>query len=295
MAETTHHSRAISTLVIAVGGLDSSGGAGLIRDYLTGAALGARVAMVGTAWTLQSPGGPAAIDARAPDHLQQAVTGALIAAGARAAVKVGMLADAAQAGALLSALQGFGGPVVVDPVLVSSAGAALYRGDPAHLLPLLARATVVTPNLAEAATLTGMPVTTTEEARAAAQELLRRGARGVLVKGGHLAGDANDLLIWDPQRVPNPPRWTPAGKARLRPTRLIWKPDPGHEPERFEWLFPAPRIPGRSPRGTGCALATAIAVGLAAGQALPQAVLAAKTWLHERIAGARAVEGEWLL
>jgi hydroxymethylpyrimidine/phosphomethylpyrimidine kinase len=136
-------------------------------------------------------------------------------------------------------------------------------------MPLLARATLVTPNLSEAAVLTGAPVTSADEARSAAQELIRRGARAVLVKGGHLPGDAND--------------------------QLIWKPDPGHEPELFEWLFPAPRIAGASPRGTGCALATAIAVGLAAGQPLAQAVLAAKTWLHERIAGAAEVDGERVL
>ncbi len=257
-------------LVIAIGGLDSSGGAGLVRDHLTGRALGAAVWGVGTAWTLQLRGRATVIEPRAPDRLQQDTSAALAAAAGRpAAVKIGMVADRAQAGALVGTLASFGGAVVFDPVLGSSAGAPLYRGDPAHLLPLIARATLVTPNVAEAAALTGAPVTTADEARAAAQQLVRRGARAVLVKGGHLDGDANDLLIW--------------------------RPDPGHEPELFEWLFPAPRIPGPSPRGTGCALATAIAVGLASGQPLAQAVLAAKTWLHERIAGAQEVDGERLL
>ena len=259
--------------MIAIGGLDSSGGAGLVRDYLTGAALGAQMLLVGTAWTLQSRAGVTASDPRAPDHLQHAIAAALEAAGPAAAtggavaVKIGMVANEAQVGALLAALDGFAGAVVFDPVLAASSGGRLFQGDPGATMPLLRRATLVTPNLLEAQMLAGRPLGNASgagDALEAARLLVVQGARGVLVKGGHLRDSADDLLVW-----------RPAGSA---------------VPE--EEVFPAARIAGASPRGTGCALATAIAVGLAAGQPLPQAVLGAKTWLRERIAAATDVAGE---
>jgi hydroxymethylpyrimidine/phosphomethylpyrimidine kinase len=245
--------------VVAIGGLDSSGGAGLVRDYLTGQALGVPVVLVGTAWTLQTVAGVASVEMRAPDRLQQAVRAALAAAGGgRVAVKIGMVAAAAQVPALVAALEGFAGPVVFDPVLRASSGGALFEGDPGQLRPLLARATLVTPNLAEASALTGAAVATADDARRAARQLLAQGARAVLVKGGHLPGDADDLLAM-------------AGDATTPPT---------------EQVLHAPRLPGPTPRGTGCALATALAAALARPLPLPQAAAEAKRWLHTRIAAA---------
>jgi hydroxymethylpyrimidine/phosphomethylpyrimidine kinase len=260
----TPHQRNDPPQVVAVGGLDSTGGAGLVRDFLTGRALGAQMVLVGTAWTLQSPADVAAIDPRAPDRLQQDVAAALATTAGRAvAVKIGMLAGPAQVAALISALERFDGPVVLDPVLTASSGTALFIGDPAQLLPLVRRADLVTPNLAEAAALTGRPVGDAEQARSAADELIGLGAKAVLVKGGHLFGAARDLLVWAGGRG--------AGGQRE---------------------LTAPRIPGASPRGTGCALATAIAVHLAAGRPLSDAVATAKTWLHQQIAAARPIGPE---
>jgi hydroxymethylpyrimidine/phosphomethylpyrimidine kinase len=264
--ETTHQSPGARTTLIAIGGLDSSGGAGLVRDHLTGAALGAQMVLVGTAWTLQSGAGVTAVDPRPPDHLQHASLTALGAAGdaGGVAVKIGMVANEAQAGALLAALERFAGAVVFDPVRAASIGGRLFQGDPSAVMPLLRRATLVTPNLMEAEALAGQSVGDAGGALVAARLLVAQGARGVLVKGGHLRDCADDSLVWRP---------------------------PGAGPPAEE-VFRAARIAGASPRGTGCALATAIAVGLAAGAPLPRAVVAAKTWLRGRIAAAAEVAGE---
>lgn len=238
-----------------MGGLDPGGGAGLVRDAATARALGAGVVLIGTAWTDQSRHGVRGFEPRDPARLRDAAETAL--AGA-AAVKIGMVATPQLAEAILAALAGFGGPVVFDPVLAASSGGSLFRGQPADLLPLVRRATLTTPNLAEAAALAGMTVTSLDQARTAARALVAAGAPAVLVKGGHLAGTATDLLV------------NAAGE------------------ESFE----AVRLPGPSPRGTGCALATALAVELGRGRPLREAVAAAKGWLHERIRDARMVGDE---
>jgi hydroxymethylpyrimidine/phosphomethylpyrimidine kinase len=243
--------------VLAIGGLDPSGGAGLVRDHLTAMALGARALLVGTAWTDQSPHGVASVEPRAPEAVRDAVARAL--AGGTDAVKVGMVATPEVARAIAAALTLYPGPVVFDPVLAASSGGSLFAGPPAALWTLVARASLVTPNLAEAAALAGLRrVASLAEARAAAHALRERGARAVLVKGGHLEGPAVDLLVT----------------------------------EQGEETLVSDRLPGSSPRGTGCALATAIAVELARGRPLPEAVARAKAWLHAQIANARPVGDE---
>jgi hydroxymethylpyrimidine kinase/phosphomethylpyrimidine kinase len=236
--------------VIAVGGLDPSGGAGLVRDLLTAAALGARAVLVGTAWTCQDERGVKGVEPRSPGMVRAGIEHALETCPlGRTAVKVGMAANRSIVAAIVSGLQAWQGPVVLDPVRGASGGGSLFEGNPADLLPLMRRATIVTPNLAEAAWLTGLPVQTLDQSRQAAQTLARWSEAAVLVKGGHLAGPATDVLC------------SSAG----------------------ERLYVGPRLPGRSPRGTGCALATALAVGLVSGQSLEQAVQDAKAWLAARI------------
>lgn len=252
-------------MVVAVGGFDPTGGAGVVRDLLTGRTLGARVRLVPTAWTAQAAAtGVGAIEPRDPTALGEAVSAALGAATALGpvAVKVGMMPNATAAASVLAALRTFAGPVVVDPVLGASSGGDLYRGDLRDLLGLVARATVATPNAVEAARLTGQAISDLDGAARAGKSLLEAGARAVLIKGGHLEGAmAVDILV------------TPDGARH----------------------FSAERLPGPSVRGTGCALATAIAVGLARGRALADAVAEAKAWLHEAIQRAVAVGDEWHL
>lgn len=260
--------------VIAVAGVDPSGGAGLVRDVLTGAALGVAVAAVGTAWTEQEaiglgagsgPVGVLHVEPRAPARVEEALRRAL-GRHPTAAVKIGMVPDAAVAAAIAEALDGvgFAGAVVVDPVLAASSGGALWFGPYEGLLPLLRRATLVTPNAAEAAALSGKPVIDVADAIEAAQALRRLGIAAVLVKGGHLESDGvvvTDVLV--------------DGGQVLR--------------------FYRPRTAGRSPRGTGCALSTAIAAGLAGGAGLAEAVDQAGRWLATRIAASVDVGGQRFL
>ena len=244
-------------LVVAVGGLDPTGGAGVVRDLLTARTLNARVRVVPTAWTEQSTArGVSSVEPRDPAALEAAVGAALTAGTGALAVKVGMLPDGLTLEAVIRALRSFDGPVVFDPVLGASSGGALYRGDPTALLALGRRATLFTPNAVEAARLTKRDFVEPMDllqAEQAGQALVHEGVPAVVVKGGHVTGAlAVDLLV------------RAAGVHR----------------------FEASRLSGPSVRGTGCGLATAIAVALARGLDLERAVGCAKAWLHEAIAGA---------
>jgi hydroxymethylpyrimidine kinase/phosphomethylpyrimidine kinase len=243
-------------IIVVVGGVDPGGGAGLLRDVATVAALGARPHAVETAWTEQGPS-LHRVEPRAPDAVRAALAESL-ATLRPAAVKIGMAVGPATATAIVAALGDYLGPVVVDPVLATSRGGALWAGAPCELLPLLRRATLVTPNAVEAAALAERPVVTAGNAEAAGRWLIEaEKLRAVLIKGGHLGTDLEqgaatvvDVLV------------TASGTER----------------------FSRPRVRGPSPRGTGCALASAIAVNLGRGRALSAAVAEAGAWLAVLIA-----------
>lgn len=238
--------------MLVAGGLDPGGGSGILRDALTARARGARPFVVGTAWTQQGPG-VHRVEARSPEAILAALRQG-IEAGAKA-IKVGMVPNAAAAAALIEGLEGFAGPVVVDPVLASSRGGALWSGTNDELAPLLRRATLVTPNAREIEVLTGLDVADSEGAARAGTTLLERGVRAVLVKGGHLGGAGQpitDTLV-------------EAGRVRH---------------------LEHPRLAGGDVRGTGCALATAVAVELGRGAGLFPAVETATAWLAGALAAA---------
>jgi hydroxymethylpyrimidine/phosphomethylpyrimidine kinase len=248
--------------LVLVGGIDPGGGAGVLRDLLTAVELGAQATVVATCVTDQDKSRVSSIEARAGVRVRQSLGRILSAMQPSArAVKIGMVATAEVAGAIADALNDFAGPVVYDPVLRASSGGSLYDGDRAAVIALARRATVLTPNLGEAAWLLDRPVTDLPGAESAAQDLVALGVPAVLVKGGHLAGDATDVLLDD----------------------------------HGQRLLSSSRVPGPSPRGTGCALATAIAAHLALGAGLGEAVAAAKGWLTGKIAGATRVGDEWHL
>jgi len=244
--------------VLIVGGLDPGGGAGLVRDVLTACALGARPLVVATAWTEQGTG-VHRVEPRDAAELADSVRQQV--AKRPAAVKIGMVPDAKRAAAVIEGLGSFAGPVVVDPVLASSRGGALFRGAAAELLPLLRRATLVTPNAAEAEALSGLPVTNAAEAAAAAWGLAARGVAAVLVKGGHL------------------------GRAAEPVTDTLLADDELHR-------LAHARVAGGDVRGTGCALATALAVHLGRGATPLAAAEAATEWLTRALAAAVDVGGE---
>lgn len=239
-------------------GSDPSGGAGLQADVATFGAFGCHGQGVVTALTVQDSRG---VHAAAPvDAVHVAAQlEALLADAPPAAAKTGMLPTAAVVEAVASAwLTQAGVPLVVDPVLAASSGARLADADAeAALLEMLVPlAALVTPNAPEAAELTGIDVRDVEGAAAAARALLARGARAVLVKGGHIPGDeVTDVLVT-------------AG----RPDAIAFT--------RLRITHP------RRVRGTGCALSAAIAARLARGDALVDAVRAAGDWVHAAIAGA---------
>jgi hydroxymethylpyrimidine/phosphomethylpyrimidine kinase len=178
-----------------------------------------------------------------------------------AAVKVGMVPDPASAAAVLDGLRNFEGPVVVDPVLASSRGRALFGGRPDELLPLLARATLATPNAIEAAVLSGRRFEDLEGVADAARALAGRGVGSLLIKGGHLA-EAGPLV-----------------------TDTLFTRGELHHLSRE-------RAGGGDVRGTGCALATAIAVRLGRGATLLAAVDGAGAWLARARAAAIDVDAE---
>jgi hydroxymethylpyrimidine kinase/phosphomethylpyrimidine kinase len=246
--------------VVLVGGLDPGAGAGVLRDLLTAVELGAQATVLVTSITEQDSTSVTSAQPRESDRVGRSLALAL-ARGPGPGVKIGMVASAGIALAIADALQGARGAVVYDPVLRASSGGWLYQGSRDAILDLARRVTLLTPNLGEAAWLLEQPVESLADADAAARALVGLGIPAVLVKGGHLAGDATDVLM----------------------------------DARGQRVFSSPRIPGPSPRGTGCALSTAIAVGLCRGQTLESAVAGAKTWLTSKIAGARKVGDEWHL
>ncbi|MBV8782822.1 MAG: hydroxymethylpyrimidine/phosphomethylpyrimidine kinase [Gammaproteobacteria bacterium] len=239
--------------VLLIGGSDPSGGAGVLRDALTVHTLGGEVLCALTAVTAQSDR-TFLRSATLPPELVRAQLEAACATRPPAAVKIGMLGSAAVVEAVLGSFGLWGhAPVVLDPVLESSSGGTLLDEEGRERLrrDLLPRVTLLTPNVAEAAALLRCApagdVTALEQQAAALGAL---GARAVLMKGGHLAGlEAIDVL-WQVGAAP----------LRLGAVRLAQ---------------------GR--RGTGCALASAIAACLAQGLPLAAACTRAKHFITQHI------------
>ena len=237
--------------VLVIAGTDSSGGAGLARDLHTLAAFHTQAMCAVTAVTVQSDSRVIAVHPLAPDTVRSQIEAAL-ATGRVGAIKIGMLGTGAIALAVVASLPPRERvPLVLDPVLASSSGEALLDPFGREVLrdSLVARATLVTPNIPEAAALLGTePATTEEEVLCQAHAWLALGASAVLIKGGHgSASEAVDLLL----------------SAGGSPRRLV------------------SARSARTQRGTGCALASGIAAGLAAGLELGEACARAKRHVLE--------------
>ncbi len=244
-------------VVCSVGSSDPWNAAGLGLDIRALAACGARPLTVVAGVTAQDRAGLSAVHA-VPAVIVAAQFAALREAGI-GAYRLGALPDVATVEAVAAHLAGLSVPVVLDPVLTASGGGSFADGAAvealcAFILPLT---TLVTPNLAEAARLTGRPTVDDVEAMEAAGQALRaRGAAAVLVKGGHLSGAAVDVLVDRDGTV----------------------------------VFEAPRLPG-SLRGTGCLLGCAVAAALARGEPMRTAVEYARAFVRARFASARSAGG----
>ncbi|HUZ66054.1 MAG TPA: bifunctional hydroxymethylpyrimidine kinase/phosphomethylpyrimidine kinase [Beijerinckiaceae bacterium] len=243
--------------VLSIAGSDPSGGAGVQADVKTISACGCYALAVVTALTAQNTRGVFAVHSLPPDFVAAQID-AVFADVRVDAVKLGMLADAAIAEAVAERLMAHQPPfIVLDPVLVASSGEALSSPElleavRARLLPL---ATVTTPNLPEAASLAGEPQSSGADSDVVrlADRLRAMGARAVLIKGGHRQGpQATDVLF---------------SGVSMR-------------------AYSVPRIETVNGHGTGCALSSAIAAGLALGRPLESAVEMAKDYVTGALLGA---------
>jgi len=235
-------------IALTIAGSDSGGGAGIQADLKTFAALGVYGASVITALTAQNTNGVFAIHEAPPEFIVAQID-AVFSDLNVSAVKIGMLGSAAAIAAVGAGLRRHRARnVVLDTVLAASSGKKLLHDDAVDALrALVAQARLVTPNLPEAAALTGAkPARDEEEMDTQARKLVALGAGAVLIKGGHGSGpESVDLLI--------------EGNARTR--------------------FAVPRVQTRNTHGTGCTLASAIAAGLAKDLPLVDAVRQAKTYV----------------
>jgi hydroxymethylpyrimidine/phosphomethylpyrimidine kinase len=246
----------MTAIAVTIAGSDSSGGAGIQADLKTFAALGVYGACVITALTAQNTQGVSAIHDVPPDFIAAQIDSVFSDLDV-GAVKIGMMSQAAAVQAVAKGLaRQRARNIVLDPVMAAASGAPLLA--PAAMdalrIELIPRALIVTPNLPEAAALTGASLARNEaEMEAQAREILALGARNVLIKGGHGEGnDSVDLLIGQGDVV-----------------RLSAK-----------------RIATKNTHGTGCTLSSAIAAGLAKGRDLVAATHDAKVYVTAAIAGA---------
>jgi hydroxymethylpyrimidine/phosphomethylpyrimidine kinase len=243
-------------IALTIAGSDPSGGAGIQADLKTFAARGVYGASVITALTAQNTQGVTGIHDVAPPFITAQIDSVFSDLDVRA-VKIGMVARRDAIEAIVAGLDRWSPPAVVaDPVMVATSGDRLLAPDAIDALRdrLIPRATVITPNLPEAAALLEDAIATTETAIVdQGRRLLALGCGAVLIKGGHGDGpESVDYLI-------------------------------GSD---FTVRLAAPRIATRNTHGTGCSLSSAVAAGLAKGEALEAAVRAAKAYISAAIAAA---------
>jgi hydroxymethylpyrimidine/phosphomethylpyrimidine kinase len=243
-------------IALTIAGSDSSGGAGIQADLKTFSALNVYGASVITALTAQNTQGVSAVHEAPPNFVRAQMDAVLDDLDVKA-IKIGMLSSSDIIYAVSEGLTQWGHiPIVLDPVMVAASGARLLNPDAikalvACLFPIVH---VITPNLLEAAALLDEDIALDEHTmKAQGRELLKRGAKAILMKGGHGTGETSvDWLMT-------------------------------HDSEH---RFCAPRIATFNTHGTGCTLASAIAAHFALGQSLIDAVKCAKDYITQAIAHA---------
>jgi hydroxymethylpyrimidine/phosphomethylpyrimidine kinase len=233
---------------LTIAGSDSGGGAGIQADLKTFAAHGVYGTSAITAITAQNTVGVTMFEALSADLVTAQIEAVVSDIGAHAA-KTGMLANAAIVEAVAAAVQDLDIPLlVVDPVMIAKSGDRLLDDDALGALKaeLLRRAFVVTPNIPEAETLTGLRIETDADRREAARRIVALGASAAIVKGGHFPSAPIVDVLFD-----------------------------GREFREFEHE----RVPGSNTHGTGCTFAAAIAAHLALGRSLVDAIPRAQRYI----------------
>jgi len=244
---------------MTIAGSDSGGGAGIQADLKTFAALGVFGTSAITALTAQNTVGVEGVFKVPPEFVARQIDAIMKDIGADA-VKTGMLSSRAVIDVVAAKIREHGlRPLVVDPVMVAKSGDALLEPEARGALvsALLPLATVVTPNLPEAEVLCGFPVADRDGMRRAARAIHALGPRCVVVKGGHLQDPASSTDLF-------------------------------YDGKNFEELTEK-RIETRNTHGTGCTFASAIAARLAQGDAVLEAVRAAKRYVSAIIAASASL------
>ncbi|HKU66605.1 MAG TPA: PfkB family carbohydrate kinase [Candidatus Baltobacteraceae bacterium] len=238
-----------AALVVSIGTTHPQNVAGLGRDARVAADYGAAHASIVAAVSAQDERGVHGIFVLPPDFVRAQLC-AIDFTRARA-VRVGALGSAEIAAAVCEILRQVAVPIVFDPALAASAGGALYEGDALEAVRAVLAGThaIVTPNLDEAQRLTSCAIESVDDMIAAARQLVEQGASAALVTGGHLPGEPVDVLVR-------------GGDS---------------------WTFADTRLPQKM-RGTGCALAMALACELARGRDLVAAVKGARAYVRTNIA-----------
>lgn len=243
--------------VLVIAGSDSGGGAGIQADIKAVMALGGYAMTAVTAITVQDTTGVHDVHAVPVNTVTAQMRACLKDIGADT-IKTGMLGSAELVEAVAETLDDHAreAPRIIDPVMVATSGDRLIDRRAVETISalLLPGAALVTPNAPEAEILTGKSVDGVNGQRRAAEALLKRGARGALVKGGHIPGRViTDVL----------------------------------QTEHGEWIFESARVETSSTHGTGCTLASAVASRLSQGDAMHEAVEAARDYLHTAIERAK--------
>lgn len=242
----------MTAIALTIAGSDSGGGAGIQADIKTFSALGTYAASVLTAITAQNTKGVTAVeDTSVP--LIVAQMDAVFSDLNVDAVKIGMVSRSETILAIAERLRQYQRKVVLDPVMVATSGDRLLRQEAIETLrkELVPVAAIITPNLPEAALLTGLPIASDRATIIRQAEIiLKAGANAVLIKGGHGAGAESTDLLFDGNNIE---------------------------------VFSAPRIDTRNDHGTGCTLAAAITAHLAKGHSLQEAVSLSKDYLHKAL------------
>lgn len=253
---TVTHANSPVAIALTIAGSDSGGGAGIQADIKTFSSLKVYATSVVTAVTAQNTIGVIHIHEIPVENIAAQMSMVFDDIEVRA-VKIGMLSSTRIIETVANGLKNFNGPIILDPVMVAKSGDLLLSNEARTTLRdmLFPIATLLTPNLPEAAAILDVKDSTTkEESERQGRAILDLGVNAVLMKGGHLDdADCEDLLI-----LP--------GKATIR--------------------FSAPRISTQNTHGTGCALSAAIAANMSKGIGLIRSVSEAKEYLYRAIAQA---------
>ena len=237
--------------VLIIAGSDSSGGAGIQADIKTCAAFGAYSMTAVTAVTVQNTEGVDAVEVMSAELVRAQIRACLSDIGADV-IKLGMLANADIINVVAEELADVSAYIILDPVMVATSGDSLLTDDAIALMreKLVPLCDVITPNVPEAALLTGLPVSDPEELIAAGEKLLEMGAYAALMKGGHLdMKSVVDVLAT----------------------------------EEGNQIMSGPRLYTRHTHGTGCTLASAVAAAMSLGEPLEVAVESAREYVFEAI------------